>query len=122
MSNRGNGMTAHLVQPEEKQKLERLLLPQDQDVTRSPRADAKPPVDQATEGTRLPGEVMTKLAALHKPKDSMVPLNTRVYDWVSKGITKRMRELEDQGIAGVTVQSFINQTLITALGLAPPES
>lgn len=124
-SQRSSGMIAHVAKPGTlDDALDRVML----------KDDPASPVPMPTEAAPEPANVRSirrprptatsvvgELTAHQKHVRVKKTLNTRIDDWVEAGIKRVLRELEEQGIEGITKEAIVNQSIIRGLGLTPPE-
>ena len=149
MSQRGNGMMAHMDRPGKlTDALDHIMLGKDP-ASPIPEAEAvpefvevspEPPVEQAeltppapkpvrrteTEQGKAADGVFGELTSRERYQRKVVTLNTRIDDWVAEAVEATRRQIEDHlkkkdPNIKVGKQDVVNQALIRGLNLTPPE-
>src|ERR1700693_6157691 len=136
MSTRGNGMIAHVAKPGNlNDALEKVMLTEDHASpipeppptveTQAPpieaNTDAKTVVRRNKTEKGTDGGILGELTALQRRARNKVTLNTRIDDWIARGIEKALRDLEEAGVTNVTKEAIVCQSLVRGLKLTPPE-
>jgi hypothetical protein len=145
MSQRGNGMMAHMDKPGKlTDALDHIMLGKDP-ASPIPEAEAVPevveispesPVEQVpapkpirrtkTEQGKAADGVFGELTSRERYQRKVVTLNTRIDDWVAEAVEATRRQIEDHlkkkdPNIKVGKQDVVNQALIRGLNLTPPE-
>jgi hypothetical protein len=130
MSQRGNGMIAHVAKPGNlDDALDKVMLREDPASpvlempapVEDPATEAKPVVRRSKPEKGTDSGILGELTALQKRARIKVTLNTRIDDWIDQAINKALRDLEEAGVTNVTKEAIVIQSLIRGLKLTPPE-